>query len=446
VDAWATSNDPAKQRPGKCYTIASMIPAPERDAAAIPTTRLENRLRPEERLVVLLAAGRLDPESLRGADWPALADTAARLGMLGHLAAHWDDLRHAGAPTDWLAHSAEAWRGQAAFNLLLAHTESELLAAFASRRIRAIPLKGVSLSRILYGSPAVRSTTDLDLLIPSAQMSAAAEMLEERGYRSTLPRALLSRRSFLAHVDEHTAETVYVAEMGGIPLQVELHWKVLPLPEETLWTAVTGYPAPGGLVHSFSPALYLLYLCAHLSGHGWRSLHWLADIAALLRKFGDRLDGAEFIGHCNHAKLRHRAGVTFSLLHAYFGLAWEPAKPLDTPRARCTAESVLLRPLEPAVTPGVFEAHRERLRLQDNTTQRLCYLWWLAHPTREEWARDDGTLRPAAAAWATRAARLMRLAGAEAATHSSSAASTANVSTPHSAGLMPDPERHSDAR
>ena len=391
-----------------------MSPALHRDAASVLAARLDHLLRPDEKLIVRLAAGKFDLESLRGADWPALADAASHLGLLGHLALRWDDLRHAGAPADWLVHSAEAWRGQAAFNLLLAHTETELLAAFAARGIAAIPLKGVSLSCMLYGSPAVRSTTDLDLLIPSAQMDAAAEMLETRGYRSSLPRALLSRRAFLAHTDEHTSETVYVAEAGGIPLQVELHWKILPLPEEKVWGGLTNYAAPGGRVRGLPPALYLLYLCAHLSGHGWRSLHWLADIAAFLDKFANRLDTAEFMRHCNQAKLRCRAGVTFALLEAYFGIVWPPGRPLESPHSRRAAESVLLRPLEPAGTPGIFEIHRERLRLQDNTGQRLRYLWWLAHPTREEWARDDGTLRPASAAWTSRTARLLKLASARA--------------------------------
>ena len=414
-----------------------MSPALHREAASVLAARLDQLLRPDEKLIVRLVAGKFDLESLRGADWPALADAASHLGLLGHLALRWDDLRHAGAPADWLAHSAEAWRGQAAFNLLLAHTETELLAAFASRGIGAIPLKGVSLSRILYGSPAVRSTTDLDLLIPSAQMSAAAEMLEERGYRSSLPRALLSRRAFLAHTDEHTSETVYVAEAGGIPLQVELHWKILPLPEETVWSGLTKYAAPGGRVRGLPPALYLLYLCAHLSGHGWRSLHWLADIAAFLEKFANRLDTAEFMQHCNQARLRRRVGVTFALLEAYFGRVWPPARPLDTPSSRRTAESVLLRPLQPATTPGVFEVHRERLRLQDNAAQRLRYLWWLAHPTREEWARDDGTLRPASAAWTARTARLLKLAGAEAGagsrTESATTVAAVESVAPHSA-------------
>jgi hypothetical protein len=396
-----------------------MRPLPDREAASAPLARLEEALRPAEKLAVQLASGRLDADSLRGADWHGFAAIATRLGLSGQLAARWDDLRHAGAPPDWLAHAAEAWRGQTAFNLLLAHTESELLTALTARGIRAIPLKGVSLSRILYENAAVRSTTDIDLLLPSAQMCAAAELLEARGYRSTLPRALLSRRSFLATANEHTAETVYVSEAGGIPLQVELHWKILPLPEATMWARLSEYPAPGGPVRSLSPALYLLYLCAHLSGHGWRSLHWLADVAAFLEKFADRINDGEFLRDCARAKLRHRAGVTFALLEAYFGLAWPRAKSLDTPHVRRTAESVLLRPLEPATPPRVLEAHRERLRLQDHHAQRLQYLWWLAHPTREEWVRNDGTLRPAAFAWMARAARLVRLIGAEATTKSS---------------------------
>ena len=414
--------------------------------APILAAQLDELLRPDERFVLRAAGGRITVESVRAADWPAVVETAARLGMLGHLAMRAEDLRHCGAPEDRVARFLEAARGQAAFNLLLAHTETELLDKLASHGISTIPVKGVSLSRILYGNPAVRSTTDIDLLVSAAQISAATEMLENCGYRSRLPRALLLRRAFLESTDEHTGESVYVAEAGGIPLQVELHWKILPLPEETLWGELTEYAAAGGPVQGLSPELYLLYLSAHLAGHGWRSLHWLVDIAAFLEKFADGMDGAKFLELCSRAKLRQRTGVTLVLLREYFGIEWPAAKALDTPGPRRAAASVLRRPLEPASTPGVFEVHRERLRLQDNAAGRLRYLWRLAYPTREEWAREDGTLRPAAAAWATRAARLLRLAGAEAAAsvrtkndESARASSTANSSSPDPARPHPDP-------
>ena len=375
--------------------------------------QLKNLLSPEEDLLISLVTGRYDLESFREADWPAITGAAARLGMLGQLARRAEEFSLAGVPGSSLSACVDAWRGQAAFNLLLAHTEEDWLGVLAERGIAAIPLKGASLSRILYGSPAVRSTTDVDLLVPAAEVSTAAEIFEDRGYKSTLPRTLLSRRAFLSHTDEHTAETVYVAEVGGIPLQVELHWKILPLPEKTIWDSLFEYDATGGAVRGLSPSLYLLYLCAHLAGHGWRSLHWLADIAAFVEKFSDRMDAAEFLGHCDRSKLRHRAGVTFALLEAYFGIQWPPAEALVTSRARRAAESFLRRPLEPASTPGVLEVHRERLRQLDGGKDRLGYLWRLARPTREEWAREDGSLRTTAAAWAMRARRLLNLATSE---------------------------------
>ncbi|NDQ56904.1 MAG: nucleotidyltransferase family protein [Acidipila sp.] len=375
--------------------------------------QLKILLSPEEDLLVSMVTGRYDPAVFRKADWPALTVAAARLGMLGHLARRAEEFSLAGVPGSSLAACVEAWRGQTAFNLLLAHTEKDWLGVLAARGITAIPLKGVSLSRILYRSPAVRSTTDVDLLVPAAQMSTAAEIFEERGYRSALPRALLSRRAFLSHTDEHTAETVYVAERGGIPVQVELHWKILPLQEKTIWNSLVEYDAEGGAVRGLSQAPYLLYLCAHLAGHGWRSLHWLADIAAFLEKFSGRMDAAEFLGHCDRARFRHRVGVTFALLEAYFGMQWQPAKSLVTVRARRAAEGFLRRPLEPASTPGVLEVHRERLRQLDGGKDRLRYLSRLARPTREEWAREDGSLRTTAAAWAIRARRLLNLANGE---------------------------------
>ena len=385
----------------------------QRSAARLLARTLEDQLTPAEAKLVRLVRGQVDaPTHLTVIDGEAAA-LAARLGLLGCWAKIAGYNRDAADGANWLEGWSAAARAQTAFNLLLAHAEQEWLARLLAQGIEAIPLKGVSLSRILYGDVSARSTTDVDLLVRSKQVAVAARLLEAEGFRSSLPRELLSFPAFLRSTDEHTSESVYAAECAGVSLQIELHWKILPLPEREVWGALRTYDAPGGAVRGLSAELYLLYLCAHFAGHGWKSLHWLRDIAEFVKKFANELEPATFLGWCRRAALRHRTGVTFALLEAYCGVRWPAVESLCDARAFHTAAQLLRRPLQPASDPGVFAAHRERLRHQDGPAGRLRYLAWLARPTRAEWARPDGSLRGAPVAWMARAARLLRLTAAE---------------------------------
>lgn len=382
--------------------------------------QLQERLGPNERTLIHLANPVRDLRICGGTDWAEVDARAQSLGIVERLGSKAEELSAAGIPRAWLESWVHARRVRAACNLLLAREETDLLKALQGSGIEVIPLKGVSLARVLYRDLSLRPVTDIDLGIRLGQLARAADILEQRGYTISLPRQLLRDFAFLRSTDEHTAELTCVREQAGFHLLVELHWKVLPLPDDFIWFSLVEYgetSVPEPPVRTLAPDLYLLYLCAHVSGHGWTSLRWLCDVAEFLLRFAQRIDPAQFLRHCAVTWLCHRVGSTLELIEAYFGLRWGPVDLLRNSSTRRTAEEFLLRPLTSALDISVGAVHRERLRLQDNARERLRYLWRLAHPTRTELLGRNGVLRGRPRAWVLRAARLVQLAWNESLSH-----------------------------
>jgi hypothetical protein len=91
------------------------------------------------------------------------------------------------APEAIPAANQTAWQrkfyGNAARNLYLARTLSQLLDDLESNRIRALPYKGPLLATAVYGNLSLRKAGDLDLLVHRRDFRAAKELLLSRGYQ-----------------------------------------------------------------------------------------------------------------------------------------------------------------------------------------------------------------------------------------------------------------------
>ncbi len=179
----------------------------------------------------------------------------------------------------------------ARLSLLQATALRALVARFAAADVPLLVLKGVPLSRRLYGESALRSASDIDLLVDPAQFGRAAELLAETGHRRRdgLPAGSSSPS------DRHWCKEVeYLHPVHG---RVELHHRLTDLPELLPWDFATLWRGRGTVmldttaVPVLGPRHLALYLCAHGAEHAWERLRWLTDLAALLREPGE-LDAA----------------------------------------------------------------------------------------------------------------------------------------------------------
>lgn len=71
----------------------------------------------------------------------------------------------------------------AGFTLLLSHHATHALAALHARGLRAIIVKGPVFARRIYPDQALRSFTDIDILIPPADRAEAGQLLAARDFQ-----------------------------------------------------------------------------------------------------------------------------------------------------------------------------------------------------------------------------------------------------------------------
>ncbi len=158
-----------------------------------------------------------------------------------------------------------------------------VLAELEQHNLRVLVLKGMALAHLLYPEPSLRPSSDIDLLIASADQSRAEALLQALGY---------------AKVAVHTFEASFYRQVEALEYRLDLHWKLSDSPffgplfdfEDMYGRALTL-----GRLGTFAKGLELtdalLHACIHLVGHReWDHLIWLLDIDLLV----GRLTESEF--------------------------------------------------------------------------------------------------------------------------------------------------------
>ncbi len=155
--------------------------------------------------------------------------------------------------------------------------------ALAAAGIPCLVLKGLPLSRQLYGHPFVRDSLDIDLLVPAQAFHDAERVLCGHGWtrsKPDFPETPARRRWYERGRKEHVLQGP-----GGT---LELHLRLFDNPRyfdapfERLYagrcTAAIGgvrFPAPGEDDR-------FVYLLAHAGYSQWHRLKWPCDVAGLL--------------------------------------------------------------------------------------------------------------------------------------------------------------------
>ncbi|HJU77710.1 MAG TPA: nucleotidyltransferase family protein [Sphingomicrobium sp.] len=179
---------------------------------------------------------------------------------------------------------AEALAGDAseiaASNLRAANQCRELADSFGRANIPLLFVKGLTLGALAYGNPALKMGWDIDLLIHPADLSKAADLLDELGYRLSTP----ARRRGLGSWHDRRKESVWVKDGGVV---VELHSRLADNPQLIAGITVTSPTQPVEVATGIRlPTLAADELFAYLSVHGassaWFRLKWISDLAAIL--------------------------------------------------------------------------------------------------------------------------------------------------------------------
>jgi hypothetical protein len=346
---------------------------------------------------VTLGTGSIEDARSRMApdlDWPRLVRAALEHGVMPHLHLAAKQIGAPAVPPEILEQLRERFQANARLNLSRAGELLRVLALFEAHGISAVPLKGPVLAMLLHGTLAMRQFTDLDLLVPTGQLTRAEELLGTLGYD-------------VREAGETSVTATWVGDQGRI--DVDLHWALadhrysFPLTQDAVRRRMQRVPFMHTTVSQPAVDDQLILLISHPAKHCWSRLGWLADVAAFIRANQTHLDWDELLRHAT--ALRGRRLLLLGL-HLTGALLWSPV-PRDV-ADRAAADMAVTR-LVPdlcsrmLVTPGDTPRHtgsyglvdagllyvRSREHVADKVPYllylvRLCCQWWSITPNERD--------------------------------------------------------------
>lgn len=152
--------------------------------------------------------------------------------------------------------------------------------SLARLNIRSLFLKGPVLAQDLYGDISLRTSRDLDFIVPMEQLTETEALLVSLGYvKEEEFESILGDWKWREHHNtfNHPAKNI----------KVEVHWRLSPGPSkepdfDELWKHARTSSQLGQNVHYLGREDLFLFLAAHGARHGWSRLRWLLDIKQLL--------------------------------------------------------------------------------------------------------------------------------------------------------------------
>lgn len=169
---------------------------------------------------------------------------------------------------------------QNTFKMLFLTGEMEKISRYFSEiSIPLLFLKGPILAHELYGDISLRTSSDLDFLIPIEHLERAGEILVDLGYKKDdYFKSVLNDWKWRHH------HVTYFHPQKKVKL--EIHWRLHPGPGvepkfQDLWkrkieSELTSYP-----LYLLGKEDLFLFLVTHGARHGWSRIRWLFDIHKL---------------------------------------------------------------------------------------------------------------------------------------------------------------------
>jgi hypothetical protein len=169
------------------------------------------------------------------------------------------------------------------FNMLRLSADLEKICKlFNENDIPVLALKGPILGDDLYGDISLRTSGDIDVLVPIAQLAKVEEVLVNQGFvKDDYIKTILNDWKW-----RHHHVTYYHPDKI---IKIEIHWRLNPGPSkepgfQELWkrkrkSSLTNYP-----VYYLSREDLFLFLVSHGARHGWSRLRWLVDIKQIVKQ------------------------------------------------------------------------------------------------------------------------------------------------------------------
>jgi len=323
---------------------------------------------------------------LRFTDGDRLLVLAEEHGVIGQLAGCLRKLHENSVSPGIRQALADRQRAQIFSTLRLTAELFRILEDFASVGIGALVVKGPVLAVQAYGDPAMRSYSDLDLLVRQRDIRRATELMSAAGFVPAVP---------LSAIDAGKVPGQYLFSKPDSKLIVELHndrtLRYFPrrLPLEEFFARQIRVRVDGHDVSALSVEDELVLICIHGAKHFWERLMWIADVAALISRqtainWERVADSAKAVGaeRMLHTGLR----LASDLLKTQLPGKVQAAVHADVIAAHLSKQCCKWLPAAGQAPPGLFERAVFRLRMRGDLISAPAYLLRLSlSPTEEDW-------------------------------------------------------------
>jgi len=244
---------------------------------------------------LLLYCLRVDPgetgdgglEALSSSDWDAFIETSGWYGV-APLLYHRLRTFHPDVPipANVMERLRQAYLENAARNVGLYHRLGKVLELLRRDNISVIVLKGAHLAELVYGNRALRSMSDVDLLVHRDDLMRVEAVLLGIGYTP------LQYNRTTGKDNKHFG---YILSKRG--LYLEVHWTLLPAMHPVdidingQWERSRPATIAGFEVAVLCPEDLLLHLCLHACEHSLKpGLRYLCDICEILQHYQGGID------------------------------------------------------------------------------------------------------------------------------------------------------------
>jgi hypothetical protein len=199
----------------------------------------------------------------------------------------------------------------------------ELQREFDRCGITVLPWKGPSVGQLLYGSPILRESGDLDFLFLEKNLQVILEITRRLGY--LLPGSHDSESKYLYSLALQR-EFTFIRERDQVVLEFHLQiltsrfssWQDAPA---DIRHASTVCRLAGVDLLMQSPEDLLISLCVHATKHDWERLKWACDIAQFLSVYEDKIDWKQLLTRLRKQRKHSVVLLGLSLVENLFDLS-----------------------------------------------------------------------------------------------------------------------------
>ncbi|WP_368657353.1 nucleotidyltransferase family protein [Metabacillus halosaccharovorans] len=215
-------------------------------------------------------------ELVAGIDWDLFMKQAMHHRVYPVLYMKCKEIKEPFIPPNVLQQLSTAYKRNT-FQMLQLSAEMEHVSkVFTDNQICLLFLKGPVIADYLYGDISLRTSSDLDFLIPISDLEKAEEIIKNLGYeKDDYFTSVLNDWKWRHH------HVTYIHPQKRMKL--EIHWKLNPglgfEPSfDQLWSRKRISHLTTNPVYMLGKEDLFFFLASHGARHGWSRLRWLLDI------------------------------------------------------------------------------------------------------------------------------------------------------------------------